>query len=112
MQLVDPAKTYELSHPSGAVFIMNYWTMSMQEIVDKECVVKNDKNELDYLIARERDIKINLAVRDWKGVEFSGVAVECTSENKRLLPVGVLFWLVKDIDERAGFRMTDTEKKI
>ena len=82
----------------------------MQEQTDRECFKVVD-GQAQYDQARERDLKLSLAMVNWKGVDFNGNSAECTDVNKRLLPVGVMFWIVKDIDERAGLRMPDSEKK-
>lgn len=112
IQLVDPAKTYELKHPSGAVFVMRHWTFGMQEEVDKRCVVQDGKGKFDYNNSLEREIKINLAVESWSGIAAEdGSEAPCTPEVKRRLPVGVVFWLVKNIDEISLIRMPEEEKK-
>lgn len=83
----------------------------MQEIVDKECIVQDGVGGYKYLLSREREIKIQSCVKDWSGVSFSGTDFPCTPENKKMLPVGVMIWIIKDIDERAGLRMSTEEKK-
>ena len=112
LELVDPSSTYELTHSSGAAFTMRHWTVAMQEEVDTRCYVQDGKGGFQYLPAIERELKITNALAGWRGVTMNGEAVECTPENRKKLPVGVMLWLVKDIDDRAGLRMTDTEKKI
>ena len=110
LQLVDPSKEYWLKHPSGAEFLLRHWTVAMQEQTDRECFkIVDDKAQYDQ--ARERELKLSLALVNWKNIELDGMNVECTDSYKRLLPVGVVFWIIKDIDERAGLRMTDAEKK-
>lgn len=111
LQINDPSKTYELAHSSGAAFIMKHWTLGMQEIVDRECLEQDGKGGYKWNVTRERALKIELCVQDWTGVEKDGSPLPCTEENKKTLPVGVLIWLVKDIDERAGLRITEAEKK-
>lgn len=110
LQLVDPSKEYWLDHASGARFLMRHWTVAMQELTDKECFsIVNE--QASYNQSREREMKLSLAVVGWEGVEFGEGTAPCTDENKKLLPVGVVFWLIQDIDERAGLRMKATEKK-
>lgn len=111
LQLKDPSKTYELTHSSGAIFTMKHWTLAMQEIVDRECLEQDGKGSYKWNVTKERALKIDLCVQDWSGIEQEGNVFPCTDENKKLLPVGVLIWLVKDVDERAGLRITEAEKK-
>lgn len=111
LELVDPSKTYDLSHPSGAVFVMKHWTKDMQEEVDAKCLSHDGKGNFNYNVSLEREIKIQLSIHDWRGITFGGEEVPCTPEKKKLLPVGVMIWLVKTIDEKAGIRMPEEEKK-
>lgn len=111
MELINETKTYELTHSSGAVFVVKDWTVGMQEEVDRRCLVPDGKGGFNFLVSLEREIKITLAVSNWRGITMDGVDAPCTLENKKKLPVGVIYWLVKDIDERAGLRMTEDQKK-
>jgi hypothetical protein len=112
IELVDPAKNYELKHPwLGATFIMRHMTPAIQEMIDKECIVQDGKGGFRYDVSRDRDIKTEQCVSGWKGIVSDGQEVECNAENKRKLPVGVIVWLVKEIEERAGLRITAEEKK-
>lgn len=116
IELIDESKTYELKHASGAVFILKNWTFGMQEEVDKRCVEQDGKGGMNYNVGLEREIKIARSVVSWSGImvpDGTGGLQEapCTPENKKKLPVGIVFWLVKNIDETAGIRMPDTEKK-
>ena len=111
LELVDDSKTYELEHPSGAVFILKHWTVGMQEEIDRKCLVQDGKGVFTYNVSLERETKIQLAVHDWRGIVSGGEVSPCTQENKRKLPVGVMLWLIRDIDDRAGLRMPDAEKK-
>jgi hypothetical protein len=112
IELIDFQKTYELRHPTGAVFTVKHWTNAMQDEVDRSCVLHDkDKNIFSYDIAREREMKIDLSVVGWKEITADGQEVECTSENKKKLPVGVTLWLQKEIEERAGLRIAPEEKK-
>ena len=112
IEIVDPEKSYELPHASGAKFVMSHWTVAMQEEVDRRCLAMDGKGGYTYDVALDRQLKIDFAVKSWSGVTSNGEEVPCNPENKRKLPVGVQLWLVKDIEERAGLRMTDAEKKI
>lgn len=114
IELVDPAKNYEVKHPwMDAVFTMRHMTPAIQEMIDKECIVpdSNSKNGFRYDVARDREIKTEQCVVGWKGIVSDGQEVECNAENKKKLPVGVIVWLVKEIEERAGLRITAEEKK-
>lgn len=111
IELVDFDKTYELEHPAGAKFTVRHWTNGMQDDVDRACIIPKGSNEFSYDIAKEREMKIELSVTAWQGIISNGQEVPCTSENKKMLPVGVTLWLQKMIDERAGLRITPEEKK-
>lgn len=111
IELVDPSKQYDLKHPSGAVFSMRHWTYAMQEEVDRECFKIVGENP-SWDANKERELKLFLAIVSWSGVVMDGADAPCTQENKLRLPVGVIFWLIKEIDERAGLRMSPAEKKI
>ena len=112
IELVDPAKHYDLKHPwLDATFTMRHMTPAIQELIDKECIVQDGKGNFRYDGSRERDIKSERGVVFWKGIVADGQEVECSAENKRKLPVGVIVWLVKEIEERAGLRITAEEKK-
>lgn len=108
----DGSRFYELKHASGATFRMSQWTLGMQEEVDRSCMTQDGKGGFAWDSVKERELKLKLAVVGWNGVKLNGEEAECTLENKMKLPPGVIFWLIRDVDERAGFRMTDTEKKI
>ena len=112
MDLIDDSENYTLKHTSGAEFKMAHWSVGMQDQVDRECYVQDGKGGFKYLLDKERSMKVDLTVKDWKGVLFGGVEAPCTPENKRRLPVGVTLWIVREVDERAGLRMTGEEKKI
>lgn len=111
IELVDPSKNYEIKHPDGAVFVMAHWTVAMQDEVDSKCIARDAQGRATYLLPLERELKIEMALRDWRGVGSEGAELPCTPENKRKLPVGVLLWLLQEIDERAGLRIRDSEKK-
>lgn len=112
IKIQDPNTTYELAHPSSAMFVMGHWTCAMQDEADKQCLSVDAKGNISFDISKDREIKVRLSVRDWRGVESEdGTAVACTEENKRKLPPGVLLWLVREIDERAGLRIREEEKK-
>lgn len=110
LELVDGSKNYELSHPSGAKFILRHWTIGMQDETDKRCLYQQDGKFL-YNTALDRELKLDLAVQSWSGVTSEGQEVPCDSENKKKLPVGIALWLIKEIEERAGLRMQLEEKK-
>lgn len=112
IELIEEGKSYDLTHPSGAVFKMASWTFGMQEELDRKCFINDGKGGFNWDAIMERRLKISQALLDWNGVCVGGQDVPCTAENKMKLPVGIIYWLIKEIDERAGFRMTDTEKKI
>ena|SRR3990167_8323287 len=111
LELVDSSKSYTIEHPSGAKFELKHWTNGMQEEVERQCLVQDGKGGFQYLTTREREIKIELALVSWGGVTQDGVDVPCNSETKKKLPVGVTLWIVRMIDDRAGLRMPEEEKK-
>ena len=111
LELIDPSKEFTLSHPSGAEFRLRYWTKAMQEEVEKQCIKQDGKGGAQYDFSREKDLKIDLSLISWSGVTLEGTDVPCTAENKAKLPIGVMIWLIREIDERAGLRMTEEEKK-
>jgi len=111
IELIDSSKSYTIDHPSIARFELKHWTIGMQEEVDRQCLVQDGKGGFNYLVARERELKMELALISWSGVTQDGVDVPCNSETKKKLPVGVLLWLVRMIDERSGIRMPEEEKK-
>ena len=112
IDLIDENYTYDFTHPSGAVFKLKHWTVGMQEEVDRTCVIPDGKGGFSYLASKERELKLKLALVGWNGVNIQGQEAPCTEENKARLPVGVIFSIIREIDEKAGFRITDTEKKI
>ena len=112
LELIVPADQYELQHASGAVFVMRYWTTAMQEDVDRRCIsVDQATKELSYNAPLEREIKIEQCLVSWRGVASKGKEIECSPESKKMLPPGVRLWIIKDVDERAGLRMPEDEKK-
>lgn len=112
IELNDPSKNFEVTHPSGAVFVLKHWTMGMQEEVEKRCVViGEDAKNVQYLTALDRQLKIEFSLVGWRGVTVDGREVEFSPERAKQLPMGVLFWLQKTIEERAGLRIGDSEKK-
>jgi len=111
IELVDESAIYELKHQSGAVFFMKHWTFGMQDEVDRACIVQDGKGGFSYEFSKEREIKVRLAIHDWSGINLNGEPTPCTPENKRRLPVGIVLWLVREIDERAGLKMPEQEKK-
>lgn len=111
MELLGISQVYTLNHPSGVSFSMRHWTIDMQEKVDRECVVQDGKGGFNYLVSKERELKLDLAIESWSGITINNQDAPCTLENKKKLPVGVILWIIKDIDERAGLRMPESEKK-
>ena len=113
IELIDDSKEYELKHPSGSVFVLKHWTISMQEETDRRCMQLDDSKSkvLGYNIALAQELKVEFCLKNWKEVSLNGQEAPCVSENKKKLPVGVLLWLIREIDERAGLRMTEEEKK-
>ncbi len=112
IELVDFEKTYEAEHPAGVTFTLKHWTNGMQDAVDRACLTHDkEKNAYGYDIAKERGLKLELALVAWKGVHVDGQEVPCTPENIKKLPVGITLWIQKEIEERAGLRITETEKK-
>lgn len=112
LELNDPSKTFEIAHASGAVFTLRHWTVAMQEEVERRCIViKDGGRDMQYLTGLDRELKIDLSVVGWYGITLDGSEAECNSENKKRLPVGATLWLQKEIEERAGLRMTQDEKK-
>lgn len=112
IELIDPSKNYEIKHPwAEATFVMRHMTTAIQDIIDRECIVPDGKGSFRYDINRDREIKVEQCVVDWKGISSDGQEVECNAENKKKLPVGVIIWLVREIEERAGLRITPEEKK-
>lgn len=110
LELVGPDDVYELEYRDGVVFKMRHWLRGMQEEVDRRCVVVSGK-DVRYDVSLDREIKIENCLVDWSGITQNGAPVPCTPENKKKLPVGVFLWLVQQIEERAGIRMAETEKK-
>lgn len=112
VELVDFDKTYDVSHPAGVTFTLRHWTNGMQDQVDRACLTQDkEKNSYGYDIAKEREMKLSLALVSWKGVQVSGEEVPCIPENMKKLPVGITLWIQKEIEERAGLRITEGEKK-
>lgn len=111
LDILDPSKETTLEHPSGARFVVRYWTNAMQEAVEKACAESDGKGGFSWNIARDRQMKIDLSLVGWSGVTMSGEELPFSEENKKKFPVGVQFWLFKEIEELAGLRMTDKEKK-
>lgn len=113
IELIDESKVYELKHPSGAVFKLKHWTLPMQEETDKQCIIidVSTGRVKDYKTSLEREIKLGFSLVGWYGVSFNGEEVPCTGENKKKLPVGIILWLVREIDERSGLRISEEEKK-
>lgn len=110
LNLIDPNETFTLTHPSGAVFTVKHWLVGMQDQADEACLIKVG-GETRYDTVKFRKMMIDLCVVGWTGIQSKGVEVPCTSENKDLLPVGVLMWIQKEIEEAAGLRMSAEEKK-
>lgn len=111
LDIKDVSKNYELRHSSGAVFTMKHWTIAMQEVVDRDCLENDGKGGWKWNITRERAIKIDLCVENWTDVTRDGNPLPCTEETKKQLPVGIMIWILREIDERAGLRITEAEKK-
>lgn len=111
IELVDESATYELVHPSGAVFIMRHWTVGMQEEIDRRCITQDGDGKFTYNLPLEKEIKLASALADWRGVAVNGAEVPCSPENKKKLPVGVSLWLIRDVNERAGLSIPEPEKK-
>ena len=112
IELTDPSKRYEMKHPSGAAFVMRHWTNGMQDDLERRYLALGEAMKTVNAIALEREVKLELALEGWSGVTSDGQEVPCTPENKKMLPVGVILWIVQEIDERAGLRLTLAEKKI
>ena len=110
IELVDSSKHFEVQHPSGAVFVLRYWTMGMQEEVERRCMIIAGK-DIHYNTGLDREMKIEFSVVNWKGIVIEGVEAPCNPENRKRLPVGVSIWLQKIIEEHAGLRITEEEKK-
>lgn len=111
LEIKDISKSYELKHSSGAVFTMKHWTLAMQEVVDRECLENDGKGGFKWNITRERMLKIDLCIEDWIEINRDGNPLPCNAETKKQLPVAILIWVVREIDERAGLRITEAEKK-
>lgn len=111
IELIDPSRELEIIHPSGAKFRARQWTVAMQDDVDKRCLAIGQDGKVSYDTALERELRIDLSIIGWAGIVISGEDAPCTSENKKRLPVGVVLWLQREIEERAGLRITQEEKK-
>lgn len=113
LELVDFDKTYEVEYPAakGVFFTLRHWTNGMQDSVDRACLVNEIGKAAYYDIAKEREMKLAATLVHWKGIVVNGEEVPCTPENMKKLPVGVTLWLQKEIEERAGLRITEAEKK-
>lgn len=110
MELIDSSKTYEFKS-GDAVFVLKHWTLAMQDEVDKATLIVDQKGQITFNAPLEREMKINLALHNWHGVTVNGEVVECTSENKKKIPVGIAASIVREIEEKAGLRITPEEKK-
>lgn len=108
ISLIDPSKNYKLDHPLGVSFEVRNWTVAMQDEVDRRCIKVTRDGSVSYDTALERELRIDLSIVGWSGIENDPA---CTSEAKRLLPVGVIVWLQREIEDRAGLRISLEEKK-
>ena len=111
MDIKDPSKEYQITHPAGPVFTLKHWTLAMQEMVDRECLEIDDKDGARWNLTRERMIKLEQCLVGWEGLTFEGELFLFSPENRKMLPVGIIIWIVKDIDEKAGVRLAEAEKK-
>jgi hypothetical protein len=112
LELIDYSKNFELVHSSGAKFVVRHWTNGMQDEVNKRCLtIDQESKKMTFDGTLERDLQIEMSVIDWSGITFDGQEVPCNSENKKKLPMAVALWLQTQIEERAGLRFTQEEKK-
>lgn len=111
IELIDFEKTFDVSHPAGAVFTLRHWTNGMQDAVDRACLIQEPGKPASYDIAKERQMKLELSLVSWQGIVIGTEEAPCNKDNVKKLPVGVTLWLQKEIEERAGLRITETEKK-
>ena len=116
MDLIDESKTYEVKYPGDekeeeVIFVMKHWIVGMQDQVDRDCVESDGNGGLKFLVSKERELKLRLALANWRGIKFDGSPAPCNDENKKKLPLGVIYWIVKEIDEKAGLVLPDSEKK-
>lgn len=111
MDIKDPSKEYQVTHPNGAVFTLRHWTLAMQETVDRECLELDEKGGARWNLTKERMIKFSQCLSGWEGITFEGQPLSFSEDNKKLIPVGIIIWIVKNIDENSGVRLPDAEKK-
>lgn len=115
LEIHDQTKEYEIEM-SGATFTLRHWTVDDQEVVDRECIVEDGKDasglpKFKWNQSRDREIKFERCILGWAGIVMNGQEFIFSPENKKKLPVGIKILLVKEIEERAGLRMTAQEKK-
>lgn len=115
LEIHDATKEYKIEI-SGGIFNLRHWTVDDQEVVDRECLVEDGKDsngtaKFKWHQSKDREIKYDRCVIGWEGITMGGAEFPFTPENKSKLPVGIKILLVKEIEERAGLRMTAKEKK-
>lgn len=93
------------------IFILGKLTTAeVDRIDDATSVVSAKSNDVKVMVGKIKSLKIEYAVRGWKNVEDKeGKAVKCTSETKKLIPLGVRERLLEHIDERNGLGKQDEE---
>lgn len=110
LEIHDPTKEFSVNI-GDAEFVVRHWTTDDQEVVDRECLVDEGNGKFKWNQSLDRSLKINRCVLGWSGITMSGEDFPFTEENKKKLPVGIKILIVKEIEERAGLRMTAKEKK-
>ena len=113
IELIDHSKTFELTYPGGAVFTCRHWTNAMDDEVRRACLVVGDpaSGKFSYNSVLEREMMIDMSVVSWTGVFLDGAEAPCDSQHKKMLPTGTAIWLQRELEELAGLRMTQEEKK-
>ncbi len=111
IELIDENETYVLEHPSGSKFTFRYWTRGMQDEVDTRCLVSEGGGKFRFNVPLERELKVHHCLVGWEGVSFKGEIAPCNDENKKKLPLSIFLWIIEKIDERAGVRLPEEEKK-
>ncbi len=98
---------------ANPVFIMSKLTTAeVDRIDDATSIVSAKTNDVRVMVGKVKGMKIEYAVRDWKNVlDKTGKAVRCSTESKKLIPIGVRERLLEHIDEANGMGRKDEEKE-
>ena len=96
---------------TNPVFILSKLTTAeVDRIDDATSIVQAKTSDVKVMVGKIKSLKIEYAVKGWKEVvDKEGKAVKCTSETKRLIPLGVRERLLEHIDETNGLGKQDEE---